>query len=193
MKAAVKRRTAPARSWGRSGIGTGRRRSKQDEGSIARQLKPQLRPISMGANTGLQTYPATAGHLFSTLPTRAEPATRGELEASSLLTKLRLGRAHRAIVFACVPRKFSSKSRDVRSIKGNTTICSLFNSRPRRFGPRPVARWCLDCGHRSEPDPAAMAEHFGAEKTIPAWRARLVCGGGGSRRVDMVVSGTERR
>ena len=53
--------------------------------------------------------------------------------------------------------------------------------------------WCLDCGHRSEPDAAEMAERYGAEMTIPDWRARLVCGQCGSRSVDMVISGTERR
>jgi hypothetical protein len=53
--------------------------------------------------------------------------------------------------------------------------------------------WCLDCSHRSEPDPAEMAERYGAETTVPNWRARLICGECGSRLVDMVVSGTERR
>jgi hypothetical protein len=32
--------------------------------------------------------------------------------------------------------------------------------------------WCLDCRHRVEPDPAEMAERYGAE--IPKWRERLV-------------------
>lgn len=31
--------------------------------------------------------------------------------------------------------------------------------------------WCLG-GHRVEPDPAAMAERFSAEMTVPDWRAR---------------------
>ncbi len=52
--------------------------------------------------------------------------------------------------------------------------------------------WCLDCGHRTEPDPVEMAERYGAEITVPDWHARLVCGECGSRRVDMVVSGTAR-
>ena len=53
--------------------------------------------------------------------------------------------------------------------------------------------WCLDCRHQVEPDPAEMAERYGAEMKVPAWRGRLVCARCGSRRVDMVVSGTERR
>ena len=53
--------------------------------------------------------------------------------------------------------------------------------------------WCLDCRHQVEPDPAEMAERYGAEMTVPGWRTRLFCSRCGSRRVDMVVSGTERR
>ena len=53
--------------------------------------------------------------------------------------------------------------------------------------------WCRRCGHQVEPDPNKMAELYGAEITIPDWQARLVCSGCGSRRVDFVVSGTERR
>jgi hypothetical protein len=53
--------------------------------------------------------------------------------------------------------------------------------------------WCHDCGRQAEPDPAEMAERYGAETTIPEWRERLVCGESGSRRVNMVVIGTEQR
>jgi Zn finger protein HypA/HybF involved in hydrogenase expression len=53
--------------------------------------------------------------------------------------------------------------------------------------------WCLDCRHQIEPDPAAMAQRYGAEMTVPEWRGRLVCGQCGSRRVDMVVTGERRR
>jgi hypothetical protein len=53
--------------------------------------------------------------------------------------------------------------------------------------------WCLDCRHQVEPDPAEMAKRYGAEMAVPDWHARLVCGRCGSRRVDMVVSGTARR
>jgi len=37
-----------------------------------------------------------------------------------------------------------------------------------------------------------MAERYGAEMTVPDWRARLVCSKCGSRDVDMVVSGERR-
>jgi Zn finger protein HypA/HybF involved in hydrogenase expression len=53
--------------------------------------------------------------------------------------------------------------------------------------------WCRDCHHRIEPDPTEMAARYGAEMTVPDWRERLMCGQCGSRNVDMVVSGPERR
>jgi Zn finger protein HypA/HybF involved in hydrogenase expression len=49
--------------------------------------------------------------------------------------------------------------------------------------------WCRDCKHRVEPDPAEMAERYGAETTVPEWSKRLVCSQCGSRHVNMVVSG----
>ena len=42
--------------------------------------------------------------------------------------------------------------------------------------------WCKDCRHQVEPDPAEMAERYGAETAVPDWAARLVCGQCGSRR-----------
>ena len=53
--------------------------------------------------------------------------------------------------------------------------------------------WCLDCHHQVEPDPAEMVERYGAETTVSDWHSRLVCSEYGSRRVDMVVTGTKRR
>jgi hypothetical protein len=53
--------------------------------------------------------------------------------------------------------------------------------------------WCRDCGRHIEPDAATLADRYGAEMTVIDWHARLVCSGCGSRRVDFVVSGTERR
>jgi hypothetical protein len=38
-----------------------------------------------------------------------------------------------------------------------------------------------------------MAERYGADMAVPEWRDRLVCSACGSRNVDMVVTGTERR
>ncbi len=42
--------------------------------------------------------------------------------------------------------------------------------------------WCQDCSHRVEPDPAEMAERYGADMPVTDWRERLVCGRCGSRR-----------
>jgi hypothetical protein len=49
--------------------------------------------------------------------------------------------------------------------------------------------WCKDCRHQIEPDPAEMAQRYGAETTVPDWRERLICSQCGSREIDMVVSG----
>jgi hypothetical protein len=38
-----------------------------------------------------------------------------------------------------------------------------------------------------------MAERYGAEVTVADWHARLVCAGCGSRQIDFVATGTERR
>jgi hypothetical protein len=43
-----------------------------------------------------------------------------------------------------------------------------------------------------EPDPAEMAENYGAEMTVIDWHARLACSGCSSHQVDFVVTGTER-
>ena len=52
--------------------------------------------------------------------------------------------------------------------------------------------WCKECQHQVEPDPAEMAARYGAETPVIDWRERLVFPRCGSRRVDMVVSGTKR-
>jgi hypothetical protein len=52
--------------------------------------------------------------------------------------------------------------------------------------------WCKECGRQVEPDPAEMAERYGAETTVLNWRERLVCSGCGSHEVNMVVSGETR-
>jgi hypothetical protein len=38
-----------------------------------------------------------------------------------------------------------------------------------------------------------MAEPYGGETTLPDWHKRLVCDERGARRVDMIVSETQRR
>ena len=52
--------------------------------------------------------------------------------------------------------------------------------------------WCRDCDHRAEPDPAEQAQRYCAETSVLDWRARLLCSQCGSRKIDMVVTGTER-
>ena len=52
--------------------------------------------------------------------------------------------------------------------------------------------WCKDCRHQIEPDPAEMAQRYGAETTVPDWRERLICSQCGSREIDMVVTGARR-
>jgi hypothetical protein len=52
--------------------------------------------------------------------------------------------------------------------------------------------WCKACGHQVEPDPAEQVRRYGAETDGPG-RGWLVCSACGSRDVDMVVSGTQRR
>jgi hypothetical protein len=49
--------------------------------------------------------------------------------------------------------------------------------------------WCRDCRRRVEPDPAELAERYGAATAVLEWKGRLVCSGCGSRRVDTVVTG----
>jgi hypothetical protein len=53
--------------------------------------------------------------------------------------------------------------------------------------------WCKACSRQVEPDAAEMAERYGAPTSVLEWRERLVCSACGSRNVDMVVTGTERR
>ena len=74
---------------------------------------------------------------------------------------------------------------------------SPYNGSPMTLGNAAAARvrlivWCLDCRHQVEPNPAAMAERYGAEMSVPDWHKRLVCGPCGSRRVDFVVTGERR-
>ena len=53
--------------------------------------------------------------------------------------------------------------------------------------------WCKTCGHQVEPNPGEMAARYGPDTSVLDWRDRLVCSGCGSREIDMIVTGTERR
>jgi hypothetical protein len=35
--------------------------------------------------------------------------------------------------------------------------------------------WCKECRHQVEPDPAAMADRYGAATTVPEWHEWLRC------------------
>jgi hypothetical protein len=52
--------------------------------------------------------------------------------------------------------------------------------------------WCKACQHQVEPDPAALAEHYGAGVSVLDWRDRLICSRCGGRVNDMVLTGTRR-
>ena len=52
--------------------------------------------------------------------------------------------------------------------------------------------WCKDCQHQVEPDPAEMAQRYGAATTVLDWSARLVCSRCGNHQIDMVVTGARR-
>jgi hypothetical protein len=60
-----------------------------------------------------------------------------------------------------------------------------------RAGARIVV-WCRACGHRVEPDPAAMAERYGADTSVHEWGKRLICSRCGGREVDFVLTGARR-
>jgi hypothetical protein len=61
----------------------------------------------------------------------------------------------------------------------NAVSTGIFQFRHRR----------TDCRRQVEPDPAEMAQRYGAATTVLDWSARLVCSRCGSRQVDMVVTG----
>jgi len=52
--------------------------------------------------------------------------------------------------------------------------------------------WCKACQHQNQTDPADVAERFGAETSLVAWRDRLVCSNCGSRDIEMVLMGRRR-
>jgi len=55
-----------------------------------------------------------------------------------------------------------------------------------------IVVWCRACGHQVEPDPAAMAERYGADTSVPDWQKRLICSRRGGREVDFVLTGARR-
>jgi hypothetical protein len=53
--------------------------------------------------------------------------------------------------------------------------------------------WCRTCQRQVEPDPAEMAQRYGADTSVLDWREMLVCSRCGGRQADMVVTRTRRR
>jgi hypothetical protein len=51
---------------------------------------------------------------------------------------------------------------------------------------------CKACRHQVEPDPAELAQRYGAETSAPEWHRRLVCSQSGGRAVDFVLAGARR-
>jgi hypothetical protein len=51
--------------------------------------------------------------------------------------------------------------------------------------------WCKECRHQVEPDPAAMAERYGAATTVPEWHERLRCSQCAAAISTMVVTGAK--
>ena len=56
-----------------------------------------------------------------------------------------------------------------------------------------IVVWCRACNHRVEPDPAAMAERYGADTAVRDWHKRLICSRCGEREVDFVLTGARWR
>jgi hypothetical protein len=52
--------------------------------------------------------------------------------------------------------------------------------------------WRKAYQHQVEPDPAEMAQRYGANTSVLDWRERLICSRCGGRPADMVVTGTKR-
>ena len=86
---------------------------------------------------------------------------------------------------------------DPPSSKGRRATVNHYTGPPATLGSTAAAHarlivGCCDCRHQVEPDPAALAERYGAETILPDWHKRLVCGQCGSRNIDSVVTGAKR-
>jgi hypothetical protein len=125
-------------------------------------------------------YPLIAAHSDLEGDSRKDP-TAAEARAFAAAEALRAAARHSG-------QKASGGALALKSGPGRPA--TLGSSAP--AGVRLIV-WCRDCRHRVEPDPAEQAQRYGAEMTVPEWRDRLVCSKCGSREIDMVVTGTERR
>ena len=55
-----------------------------------------------------------------------------------------------------------------------------------------IVVWCRACGHQVEPDPAAMAERYGADTTVHEW-GKPCRGAGKERESEFPESGDRSR
>jgi hypothetical protein len=55
-----------------------------------------------------------------------------------------------------------------------------------------IVIWCRACNHRVEPDPAVMAQRYGADTAVLDWHKRLIRSRCGGREVDFVLTGARR-
>jgi len=135
---------------------------------------------------------AAFGHFrkYSILLVRKEFAAEGELDAVPAGAGARATAAAEALRAAA--RHSGQKASDgALALKSEPGQPATLGSSA-AAGVRLIV-WCRDCRHQVEPDPAEQAQRYGAEMTVPDWRKRLVCPKCGSRQIDMVVTGSERR
>jgi hypothetical protein len=87
-------------------------------------------------------------------------------------------------------------SHRIRALR-QTALMKPYRGPPATLGSTAAANvrlivWCRDCRHQIEPDPAEMAERYGAELAVIDWVKRLTCSQCGSRSVDFVFSMAEK-
>jgi len=87
-------------------------------------------------------------------------------------------------------------SHRIRALR-QTALMKPYRGPPATLGSTTAANvrlivWCRDCRHQIEPDPAEMAERYGAELAVIDWVKRLTCSQCGSRSVDFVFSMAEK-
>jgi Zn finger protein HypA/HybF involved in hydrogenase expression len=51
-----------------------------------------------------------------------------------------------------------------------------------------VVVWCKDCNYLAEPDPAEMAERYGAKTSMVDWHREFVCPKCGGQQIHMVLT-----
>jgi hypothetical protein len=116
---------------------------------------------------------------------------RGRLPA--VLLSQRVPSAGTAIAFCrrgrCNSREGDRGLIDQHEVKGRPAD----DAWQRRRGPRPAHRMVSGLPPSGRVRPRRDGRAVRPETTVPDWRWRLICSQCGSRQVDMVVTGTDRR